>query len=144
MVPSPGCPQLSSFSDSAEGKPCVGVGVRAGRRMWFWLGSTKGGGGGLFPFSPLVHICLQLWSGQVPGEGAGGGGVEGQARPSEGPQARAGVGAGGFWSLLTASAPCLTMCRRCVGAAGFNSWAGKEMSWVMKTIAMEKAEKTLE
>lgn len=76
MVPSPGCPQLSSFSDSAEGKPCVGVGVRAGRRMWFWLGSTKGGGGGLFPFSPLVHICLQLWSGQVPGEGAGGGGLK--------------------------------------------------------------------
>lgn len=97
--------------------------------------------------SPFLHsftsvFSCRLWSGQVPGEGAEG--VEGQARPSEGPQARAGVGAGGFWSLLTASAPCLTMCRRCVGAAGFNSWAGKEMSWVMKTIAMEKAEKTLE
>lgn len=46
--------------------------------------------------------------------------------------------AGGFWSLADGTYQCVRACCSCVGAVGFGWRVGKEMSWVMKTILMEK------
>lgn len=105
-------------------------------RMWFCLGST-GEESGLFPFLTLVHFfSCRLQSGEDPRGGSRGGVGDKLGL------LRAGLEGGQAGGLLACveSAHCPTLCSRCVGAAGFDSWAGKEMSRVMKTIAMEKAE----
>lgn len=85
-------------------------------------------GGGKW-FVPFFDIFLQLqtakWSGPQGREQKGSEGHTGLLRAD----LKGGRRWGGASGLHGESSRCLTMCCRCVGAAGFDSWAGEEMSW---------------
>lgn len=91
-------------------------------------------------FFAYVRICFsshRMQSGQNPSVGSRVirlGGKLGLLRADlEGRQAE------GFWSPADGTTyQCVRACCSCVGAVVFGWQVGKEMSWVMKTIVMEK------